>query len=668
MVLSSPPNITTIMPSSSFSSSLEDTIQKAIDVMEASSLVDDSNIQHGLDVIESLLETDWKRMDELSSYQKSGLFELRNILLSTATTKTNSRRSSNGTDTTDINTTNSSSCMVRKLETNSTRSSSTMSCSNVDDDDRNSTNNYQEEENNSSSTTDSITNEEEDATLPSETEETAITEDTLNSTEADFIMATNDNNNKPVEDASTTDSSYRYLLSEFHGIKKNSKTNTKNSKWGVMRKAVHANGLVRKLQQMSKKKKMLSKYDYPSKYAPPEWYELSTSNQIKLADRLSWENLMKWDFDIFEVSELCNGKPLLFVGWAILSSPHAQCVMEQTVAALTVESSSCFFAENEKKAGYDFLKTYNIEPKCMNEFLRAVESRYHNNSYHNNIHAADVLQTTHIFLEGMDAKYLGCADKNSSFASSPAMTLQMFSLLVSAAVHDVDHPGLNNTFQCNSFSQMALTYNDKSVLENYHASVAFKMVLGTAGNKDWNIFKNMDPNDLARSKKLITEAILGTDLGTHFDQTDAVKQLVSPRTNQTGEEQTEDDKKHDIDNTAEDKDYKLAISYSWTIMTFLMHMADISNLAKRQSLSIQWTDRILDEFFQQGDKEREMGLPISPLCDRNTTSRPDSQMGFINYIIRPSFELLQEHMPYMDTIVLPVLESNYQFWQTELEQ
>ena len=45
-------------------------------------------------------------------------------------------------------------------------------------------------------------------------------------------------------------------------------------------------------------------------------------------------------------------------------------------------------------------------------------------------------------------------------------------------------------------------------------------------------------------------------------------------------------------------------------------------------------------FPHQGDKERELDLPISPLCDRNSTNIPESQVGFITYITTPAFTAL----------------------------
>lgn len=41
---------------------------------------------------------------------------------------------------------------------------------------------------------------------------------------------------------------------------------------------------------------------------------------------------------------------------------------------------------------------------------------------------------------------------------------------------------------------------------------------------------------------------------------------------------------------------------------------------------------LLEEFFRQGDKERELGLPFSPLCDRNNTLVAESQIGNLIYI------------------------------------
>jgi len=78
-----------------------------------------------------------------------------------------------------------------------------------------------------------------------------------------------------------------------------------------------------------------------------------------------------------------------------------------------------------------------------------------------------------------------------------------------------------------------------------------------------------------------------------------------------------------------------------------------------------WTTRCLEEFFAQGDKEREMGLPISPNCDRNKTKEADSQIGFINFVVKPAFVLLADIIPGVGRNILPGIESNLAYWEDQ---
>lgn len=46
----------------------------------------------------------------------------------------------------------------------------------------------------------------------------------------------------------------------------------------------------------------------------------------------------------------------------------------------------------------------------------------------------------------------------------------------------------------------------------------------------------------------------------------------------------------------------------------------------------------MEEFFQQGDLERERNLTISFLCDRTTTHIPKAQSGFFEFCALPLFK------------------------------
>lgn len=51
---------------------------------------------------------------------------------------------------------------------------------------------------------------------------------------------------------------------------------------------------------------------------------------------------------------------------------------------------------------------------------------------------------------------------------------------------------------------------------------------------------------------------------------------------------------------------------------------------------------LLEEFFRQGDMEQTLGLPFSPLCDRNNTLVSESQIGFIDFIVEPSMQICSD--------------------------
>ena len=54
------------------------------------------------------------------------------------------------------------------------------------------------------------------------------------------------------------------------------------------------------------------------------------------------------------------------------------------------------------------------------------------------------------------------------------------------------------------------------------------------------------------------------------------------------------------------------------VLQNLIHCCDLSNPTKPLPLYTEWVDRLMDESFKQGDKEREQGLDINPLGDRNS--------------------------------------------------
>ena len=58
----------------------------------------------------------------------------------------------------------------------------------------------------------------------------------------------------------------------------------------------------------------------------------------------------------------------------------------------------------------------------------------------------------------------------------------------------------------------------------------------------------------------------------------------------------------------------------------MVHCSDLSNPLKPLEVYLKWTDRIMEEFFKQGDREKELSLDLSPLCDRDNSDICKSQV------------------------------------------
>ena len=54
--------------------------------------------------------------------------------------------------------------------------------------------------------------------------------------------------------------------------------------------------------------------------------------------------------------------------------------------------------------------------------------------------------------------------------------LEQMSCYISAALHDFEHPGVNNPFLVAMNDEKAVRHNDVSVLENHHLAAAFQLM------------------------------------------------------------------------------------------------------------------------------------------------------------------------------------------------
>ena len=73
------------------------------------------------------------------------------------------------------------------------------------------------------------------------------------------------------------------------------------------------------------------------------------------------------------------------------------------------------------------------------------------------------------------------------------------------------------------------------------------------------------------------------------------------------------------------------------LLNAIVHTADLSNMGRPPELSRKWSDRVFEEFLRQGDKEKEMGLPVSPYFNREDTNQAKMSVNFIDFVATPLF-------------------------------
>lgn len=103
-------------------------------------------------------------------------------------------------------------------------------------------------------------------------------------------------------------------------------------------------------------------------------------------------------------------------------------------------------------------------------------------------------------------------------------------------------------------------------------------------------------------------------------------------------------------------------------MSQVVHTADLSNPAKIPEVFDKWTDLVYMEFFNQGDVEKKLGMQVSPLCDRKTVKIAKSQVGFIQYVVLPQFELMLEIMPELNFYKDGILSNLERYKAKQIEE
>eukprot|EP01112_Ceratiomyxa_fruticulosa_P012115 TRINITY_DN3337_c0_g1_i1.p1 TRINITY_DN3337_c0_g1~~TRINITY_DN3337_c0_g1_i1.p1 ORF type:complete len:950 (-),score=175.55 TRINITY_DN3337_c0_g1_i1:63-2912(-) len=307
--------------------------------------------------------------------------------------------------------------------------------------------------------------------------------------------------------------------------------------------------------------------------------------------RQFYNNIDSWSFDIFKAGKKSNGHHLLY--------------------------SSYFACEK-----LELIKRFQMDKAKLVSFLYLLEAGYlDSNTYHNSIHAADVLLGCFYFLTNSEIL------KNLE-------PLEKLAILFAAMVHDFRHLGVNNAFLITVGDELAIRSNDISVLENYHCAEAFTLTR----RPECDFLSNMPHSDKARFRSMVIDMVLSTDMSRHLE-------ILSQFQNRVTSGRFDLSQKED----------------RALLLRMTLKCADISNPTKPDNLYKNWVDRVLEEFYTQGDLEKSLGLPVSRFMDRSQPQPEKCQLGFISYIVLPTFKSWTQFLQCSEP--LKYLEENLESWK-----
>eukprot|EP00899_Mesostigma_viride_P005218 jgi/Mesvir1/14698/Mv05355-RA.1 len=309
--------------------------------------------------------------------------------------------------------------------------------------------------------------------------------------------------------------------------------------------------------------------------------------------RATLDRAGQWNFDSWELLEVSMGRPILWMGLEVFRR-------------------------------MSLMREFRLPLEKLAKFLAALDNGMPSNGYHNSTHIADVTNSLFHLLK-------------SSGVGAYLTRLDMLAAVIAALVHDFRHPGLNNDFVVKSADDLALRYNDLTVLENYHVSEAF-FLMKEAG---LNILEGLNEDDFKYVRRMVIEIVLASDLKRHFEMVEAFKAHTK-------------DKESPLSKSIE--------GHRLLLMQVALKVADIGHAAKKLDIHRKWTDAITEEFYLQGDKERAAGLKVSPFMDRENNNLAKSQLGFFSFIALPLFQAWVEIFPNSQPI-LEEVTANIKYWE-----
>ena len=276
----------------------------------------------------------------------------------------------------------------------------------------------------------------------------------------------------------------------------------------------------------------------------------------------------------------------------------------------------------------------------IEEYFQACRKQMHTAdkgcAFHNWHHVADVTQCLYTVLL-------------KTGLNNALTTEQLIAVFLAAPAHDLDHRGRSNALEIAEETDIAKEFPDEKVraccwrlgicagceshltrarlqgpLENHHARLALKTL------DDTDILANLSDVDKRVVRACLKNGILATDMGRHGAIMNGFKESIADLENE--------------ESNLRAADFFIPGEKGWLMLGMLLKCCDVSNPGRPISTADKWNMLVYDEFYAEGDIDRQRGRPLNPLHDKENNNIAKSSVGFIGFVVCPIYMIIKQFL------------------------
>eukprot|EP00977_Amphora_coffeiformis_P020550 scaffold8371_cov199-Amphora_coffeaeformis.AAC.3 len=273
--------------------------------------------------------------------------------------------------------------------------------------------------------------------------------------------------------------------------------------------------------------------------------------------------------------------------------------------------------------------SFDLDPATKTElrcFVASIATMYRSNPFHNFEHASHVAMSVVKLLsrivaptdEMCEDQTMGnmastLHDHTYGITSDP---LTQFACVLSAIIHDADHPGVPNAQLVKEGSRLAVHYNNQSVAEQNSVDLAWNLLIDSAFENLRNaIYRS--PDEMKRFRQLVVNSVMATDI---VDK--ELKQLRNARWERAFHGKHADSERDDINRKAT------------IVIEHLIQASDVAHTMQHWHVYRKWNERLFQECYKAYKSGRAQTNPADGWYK--------GELGFFDFYIVPLAKKLKD--------------------------